>query len=153
MITIRTPQNLLDLILVGLLLAIPLSNQAQNTLVLNGLWLMGESRIYSQVVSVPGIHTNPTQMNADTLWYKREVTLPRGNWKYATLELKGARFAPAVYVNGEQVARSDGGMAPTFYLLRSKAVRPGKTITLEVLYFSRSWPICSLHPIWAAYGS
>mgnify|MGYP002623054679 CR=1 FL=1 len=131
-IAFRTLKKISGFVLLGLLAFIPLSNRAQNTLVLNGPWLMGEGRIYSQTVSVPGIHTDPTQMNVDTLWYKRQVTLPHGKWKYATLELKGARFAPEVYVNGERVARSDGGMAPTFHLLRSKAVQPGKTITLEV---------------------
>ncbi|MBQ9364077.1 MAG: glycoside hydrolase [Bacteroidaceae bacterium] len=71
-------------------------------------------------------------MNNDTLWYKRTVALPKGKWQYATLELKGARFAPAVFVNGEQVSRTEGGMAPSFHLLQSKAVKPGKTITIEV---------------------
>ena len=109
-----------------------LSAAAQQTVLLNGQWLMGESRIYTHEVTVPGIHTDPTKMNSDTLWYKRTVTLPKGNWKYATLELKGARFAPVVYVDGMQVSRSEGGMAPTFHLLQGKNVRPGKSVTLEV---------------------
>ena len=87
---------------------------AQETISLNGQWLMGEGRSYEQTVKVPGVHTDPTQMNADTLWYKRTVTLPRGQWTHATLELKGARFAPAVYVEGVQVSHCEGGMAPTF---------------------------------------
>ena len=105
---------------------------AQETMSLNGQWLMGEGRDYRQTVTVPGIHTDPTLMNTDTLWYKRTVTLPQGKWTQATLELKGARFAPAVFVDGVQVSRSDGGMAPTFHLLQGKRVKPGRTVTLEV---------------------
>lgn len=105
---------------------------SQESILLNGRWEMGESRHYARTIEVPGIHCDPTQMNGDTLWYRREILLPKGNWTYATLELKGARFAPAVFINGQQVSRTDGGMAPTFHLLESKAVRPGKSITLEV---------------------
>ena len=93
---------------------------------------MGEGRKYTRQVTVPGIHTDPTRMNDDTLWYKRTVTLPIGSWKHATLELKGARFAPAVFVDGVLVSRSGGGMAPTFHLLQGKTVKPGKTVTIEV---------------------
>ena len=105
---------------------------SQESILLNGQWEIGEGRQYTAKVEVPGIHCDPTKMNNDTLWYRREVTLPRGDWRYATLELKGARFAPAVFVDGQQVSRTDGGMAPTFHLLNSKAVKPGKTIKLEV---------------------
>ena len=115
-----------------LLITIALTSHAQTTHSLNGEWLMGEGRNYTQTATVPGVHTDPTQMNNDTLWYKRTVTLPRGQWTHATLELKGARFAPAVYVDGELVSRSEGGMAPTFHLLQSKAVKPGKTVTIEI---------------------
>ena len=115
-----------------LLLLLATSLQAQETLSLNGQWLMGEGRNYTQMVVVPGIHSDPTRMNSDTLWYKRTITLPRGKWTHATLELKGARFAPAVFVDGVQVSRSGGGMAPTFHLLQGNQVKPGRTITLEV---------------------
>lgn len=104
----------------------------QESISLNGKWEMGEGRHYSQTVEVPGIHCDPTKMNNDTLWYRREVILPKGTWTYATLQLKGARFAPAVFVDGQQVSRADGGMAPTFHLLNNQTVKPGKAITLEV---------------------
>ena len=105
---------------------------AQKTVSLNGQWLMGEGRRYTETVTVPGIHTDPTRMNNDTLWYKRTVTLPHGKWTYATLELKGARFAPAIFVDGVEVSRSGGGMAPTFHLLKGKRLKPGKIVTIEV---------------------
>ncbi|MGE4434315.1 MAG: glycoside hydrolase family 2 TIM barrel-domain containing protein [Bacteroidales bacterium] len=116
-----------------LLLALfALSLQAQESISLNGKWLMGEKRSYKSEVIVPGIHCDPTKMNNDTLWYKREVVLPKGKWTYATLELKGARFAPEVFVDGISVSRANGGMAPTFHLLKSNKVKPGKSMTLEV---------------------
>ena len=114
----------------------------QQTLRLDGIWQMGENRHYTREVRVPGIHCDPTQMNADTLWYRREVALPDGKWEYATLELKGARFAPAVFVDGVPVCRADGGMAPTFHLLDSPAVRPGRTLTREIALTSlRDLPV------------
>lgn len=106
--------------------------KAQQTVSLNGFWQMGEGRKYASEVNVPGIHCDPTKMNADTLWYRRKVTLPKGDWKYATLELKGARFAPSVYVDGKLVSQKGGGMAPTFHLLKGKNVKPGKKVTIEI---------------------
>lgn len=70
------------------------------TFSLNGKWEIGSGRIYTKYVNVPGIHTDPASMNTEKLWYRREVILPEGTWKYATLELKGARFLPEVFVNG-----------------------------------------------------
>ena len=102
------------------------------TISLNGPWEMGSGRNYSETVIVPGIHTDATVMNPEKLWYRKEVVLPEGNWKYATLELKGARFAPEVYVNGISVSKKNGGMAPTFHLLNQKGVRPGDTIIIEI---------------------
>lgn len=93
---------------------------------------MGEGRNYTNEVVVPGIHTDPTKMNSEKLWYRREVYLPEGNWKYATLELMGARFAPEVFVNGKSVSKKNGGMAPTFHLLKHNDVKPGKKIILEI---------------------
>jgi beta-galactosidase len=108
------------------------NSQAQQTISLNGKWLMGEGKHYNTEVDVPGIHTDPTKMNNDTLWYKRHIVLPQGNWSYATLELKGARFAPCIFVDGVSVSRANGGMTTTFHLLKSKKIKPGNSITLEV---------------------
>ena len=99
---------------------------------LNGIWQTGFSRNYTATAQVPGIAIDPSKINTEKLWYKKEVVLPKGDWQYATLELKGARFLPEVFVNGISVSKQAGGMAPTFHLLQSKDVRPGNTITLEI---------------------
>jgi beta-galactosidase len=99
---------------------------------LNGEWEMGYGRKYSRKVIVPGIHTDPAIMDPSTLWYRKTIDLPGGNWKYATLELKGARFSPEIYINGVSVSHQNGGMAPTFHLLRSRDVKPGNKIILEI---------------------
>ena len=111
---------------------VPLLANGQEVISLNGRWEMGENRRYDREVEVPGVHCDPAKMNEDTLWYRRTVVFPKGKWQYATLELKGARFAPAVFIDGQQVSRANGGMAPTFHLLKGKNVKPGKTATLEV---------------------
>lgn len=118
-----------NLLLFGWLLAISVT--AQESLLLNGDWQMGEQRQYNSTVSVPGVHTDPTKMNPDTLWYRKTLRLPKGKWNYATLELKGARFAPAVYVDGKLINRANGGMAPTFFEL-GNTLKPGKTMVLEI---------------------
>ncbi|MDB5121888.1 MAG: glycoside hydrolase family 2 sugar binding protein [Mucilaginibacter sp.] len=99
---------------------------------LNGRWQMGFSRHYTQTVTVPGISTDPTHISDETLWYKKIVQLPKGDWKLATLELKGARFMPQVYINGELISQQEGGMAPTFFVLNHKSVQPGTTVELEI---------------------
>ncbi len=71
-----------------LIILLPICLNAQEQISLNGTWQMGEKRNYHSVVEVPGVHTDPTKMNADTLWYRRTVVLPKGLWTYATLELK-----------------------------------------------------------------
>ena len=99
---------------------------------LNGEWQMGFSRNYTETVQVPGIANDPTRIVDEVLWYKKEVKLPAGDWKKATLLLKGARFQPQVYVNGKLVGKQNGGMTRLYFLLDHKAVQPGKTITLEI---------------------
>lgn len=99
---------------------------------LNGIWQTGFSRNYTATAQVPGIAIDPSKINAEKLWYKKEAVLPKGDWQYATLELKGARFLPEVFVNGISVSKQAGGMAPTFHLLRSNDVKPGNTVTLEI---------------------
>lgn len=99
---------------------------------LNGVWEAGLDRNYTFSAVVPGITLNPSRMTDGKLWYKRTVHLPEGDWSNATLVLMGARFAPAVYVNGLRVSQQNGGMAPTFHLLKHKSVVPGKAITIEI---------------------
>ena len=108
------------------------ANNSAGTISLNGRWELGHARNYTRTVIVPGIHTDPALMEPETLWYRREIELPSGSWKYATLELKGARFSPEVYINGVSVSRQNGGMAPTFHLLNHKDVKPGRKITIEI---------------------
>lgn len=100
--------------------------------VLNGTWQTGIDRHYTGTAPVPGLAGDPTQMSPGTLWYQRDVRLPDGDWNRATLTLHGARFAPAVYVDGQEVGASEGGMAPVELPLASAAVKPGRTIRLEV---------------------
>lgn len=99
---------------------------------LNGVWEAGLDRNYTFSVVVPGITLDPSRMTDGKLWYKRTIHLPEGDWSNATLVLLGARFAPAVYVNGFKVSQKNGGMAPTFHLLKHKSVVPGKAITIEI---------------------
>ncbi|WP_310393774.1 hypothetical protein [Hymenobacter sp.] len=106
--------------------------QTSARILLNGQWQMGTHRQYQRTVPVPGLATDPEKVNADTLWYRREVRLPAGQWQAATLELKGARFSPAVYVNGRLVSAANGGMAPTAHQLRHEQVQPGRTVRLEI---------------------
>ena len=106
--------------------------QAQEKISLNGIWQLGEGRNYTEETIVPGIATDPAKMNEQTLWYKKEITLPKGNWTNATLELKGARFSPEVFVNGISVSKKNGGMAPTFHLLKGKEIKPGGKVTMEI---------------------
>ncbi len=101
------------------------------TISLNGDWRVGEKRVYDRTVATPGVATDPAKMNAAPLWYARETTLPQGDWDSAVLMLKGARFDPAVYVNGDLVSRQPGGMAPTVHPLDHDAIRPGSEILLE----------------------
>jgi hypothetical protein len=99
---------------------------------LNGLWDCGLNRNYDRTAQVPGLAVDPSVIAEGTLWYRRSVSLPPGNWTGATLELCGARFAPKVYVNGAKVSEVAGGMAPTFHRLASPDVRPGAAVTIEI---------------------
>ena len=107
-------------------------NANSQTIVLDGVWELGLDRQYRETAMVPGIATDPATMNAGDLWYRKQVSLPDTGWSHAVLELKGARFAPAVFVNGRQLSSQSGGMAPTFHKLSSPEVTPGAKITLEV---------------------
>lgn len=99
---------------------------------LNGIWERGLERRYDKKVELPSITENATEKTPGKLWYRRSVKLPKGDWSYATLQLKGARFNPEVYINGKLVSRKNGGMAPTFHFLDSKELKPGNNIIIEI---------------------
>lgn len=110
-----------------------LALQAQTKeLSLNGSWQTGINRNYTTTATVPGLPQDPAKASPGTLWYRRTIDLPGGDWQTATLTLHGARFAPVVYVDGEKTSETEGGMAPTVHLLRGANVAPGKTIVLEI---------------------
>ncbi|GCE12685.1 glycoside hydrolase [Tengunoibacter tsumagoiensis] len=104
----------------------------QWNLSLDGDWEIGLNRQYEQQVVVPGLAADPCQITQGTLWYRRTLTLPDGDWTHATLRLTGARFCPAVYVNGHLVSSCSGGMTVTNHPLQSAAISPGATIQLEI---------------------
>ncbi len=101
-------------------------------LCLDGSWEAGTNRSYDRVVQVPGLASDPGRINQATLWYKKEINLPPGKWSHATLILNGARFCPSIYIEGEKVSESSGGMTVTTHLLGSKDVVPGNRIILEI---------------------
>jgi hypothetical protein len=101
-------------------------------LILNGKWEMGFDKLYDREVIVPGIHIDPSVINPKRLWYRKSIELPEGNWKNATLELKGARFRPEVYINGSSIGTREGGMAPVFIELKHPQIIPGETVTIEI---------------------
>ena len=94
-----------------------------------GSW---DSRAYSGERVVPGIVNDPAKIDESSVWLKREIQLPEGNWTRATLNLKGARFNPKVYINGELVSSQKGGMAPTRHLMNHKDIKPGNLVKLEI---------------------
>lgn len=99
---------------------------------LDGTWEVGIDRRYDRTAIVPGLATDPKTPTAGTLWYRRRVRLPGGAWTHATLLLGGARFCPAVYVDGVGVSETEGGMAETVHPLPHPGVAPGATIRVEI---------------------
>lgn len=73
-----------------------------------------------------------THYTEGRLWYRREVTLPDGTWNAAVLELKGARFRPEVYIDGQRVSSQEGGMIRSLHDLHHESLKPGNRITLEI---------------------
>jgi len=125
-------------LLPALLFVAPLSRaqvqtvRAGTEMVLDGTWDAGLDRKYDNKLQVPGLAENPANSSPGMLWYRRSVHLPQGEWDRATLILGGARFAPAVYVDGKEVSATGGGMAPTAHPLRSPSVKPGADVVIEV---------------------
>lgn len=109
-----------------------LAQEGDRSLSLNGTWEYGLAREYSDTTRVPGIVLDPAKTSDKKLWYRRRVTLPEGEWRNAVLELKGARFRPEVYVDGQLVSSQNGGMIASVHPLKYRTVKPGATVTLEV---------------------
>jgi beta-galactosidase len=102
-------------------------------LVLNGEWAVSDSGgAYTRQVSVPGIVNDPAEMDDGPVWLKREVFLPSGEWTHASLLLKGARYNPAIHVNGDKVSFKKGGMGPRTHYLKHPDLKPGNRVTLEI---------------------
>jgi hypothetical protein len=99
---------------------------------LNGKWERGVNRDYQNFVELPAITENPKKFTPGTLWFKKKIKLPKGDWSHATLILKGARFSPAIYVNGMQISETEGGMAETFHLLNHEAIKPNCDVEIEI---------------------
>ena len=101
----------------------------QKTQLLNGEWNFGFNRNYDRKVAVPGLISDPTQATPGTAWFKRQLQRPP-HVQYATLILSGARFAPAVYIDGEKQSGAEGGMAPTQHRLDLRST--SETFDLEL---------------------
>lgn len=101
-------------------------------ILLNGKWETGLDRNYTDESNVPGLIYSACEPIEGTLWYKREITLPEGNWTKASLILYGARYMPKVYINGKCVSSANGGLTVTRHLLDSEDIEPGNTVTMEI---------------------
>ncbi len=77
--------------------------------ILDGQWAVGYERNYDKTATIPGLLTDPRETTTDTIWLKRAVERPT-TARIATLLLKGARFAPEIYVDGALQSSSEGGM-------------------------------------------
>ena len=111
------------------LLMLPQAASGQD-ISLDGIWECGRSREYGLTAPVPGLALDPTV--AEEVWYRKNIILPGGDWTDAVLELKGARFRPAVYVNGELRSSAEGGMTRTMHRVNGPGVMPGAEICLEI---------------------
>jgi hypothetical protein len=100
---------------------------------LEGHWFAKDaSGRYTRSVKVPGIINDPAQIDEGAVWLKRQIVLPEGDWETVSLLFKGARYNPAVYINGDRVSFREGGMGPRRHYVNHADLRPGNTITLEV---------------------
>ena len=117
-------------LLIALLVFTVSAGAYPSSVLLNGEWQTGLSRNYTDVAIVPSINMDPEKAADASVWFKRDVVLPEGDWNGAVLELKGARFRPKVYVNGALVGSSEGGMIRTMIPIGNYI--PGTSISLEV---------------------
>ena len=97
-----------------------------NEMNLSGTWFASfDDKNYFEA-KVPGILGDPSVINSGRVFYKRTVSLPDWDFKFAVLTLKGARFCPRVYVNGVLISEKDGGMTHTTHIIsRSDFATPG----------------------------
>ncbi len=125
--------------------ALPLVATAGASWSLNGQWWMttktevgGLDRHYDTTVSVPGIQLPPNQIGKGPVWFltyldlTNDTLLPTVGTLGATIRLNGARFCPAVYINGQLVGHQGGGMAPTDFVVPHRYWRFGQRNSLEV---------------------
>ena len=99
---------------------------------LNGIWETGIDSNYNARTTVPGLSADPAVITPGHLWYRRQVVLPPGVWTSSSLLLKGARFCPRIYVDGDLVSESQGGMTWTFHELDHPSMKPGVSVQLEI---------------------
>ena len=88
-----------------------------NEINLNGAWLASFDDENYFEARVPGVLGDPAVISSGSVFYKRVVTLPDWDFKFAVLTLKGARFCPKVYVNGALVSEREGGMTHTGHVI------------------------------------
>jgi beta-galactosidase len=120
-------------LLLFLVPVIGLQASVERPQVLNGPWLVKDaSGHYTREVIVPGIINDPSKMDDGPVWLKRDVVLPSGDWETVSVLFKGARYNPAVYVNGDKVSFREGGMGPRTHYVEHADLRPGNKVTLEV---------------------
>ncbi len=118
------------IIVLTLCWSVMLSGQNLN---LNGEWETGIDRQYTSQTMVPGIPTTDTHNPAPgSVWFKKQIQLPEGDWTNVSLVLKSALYRPRVYINGDKVGESIGGMMPISFGLSHKQVKPGNEIVLEI---------------------
>ena len=99
---------------------------------LNGNWEYGIGRQYDGTVYVPGVPEDADKPAEGRVWYRKRIDLPEGGWNMAVLELKGARFRPEVYIDGDLVSSQEGGMIRSMHELRHGNLKPGGTISMEI---------------------
>lgn len=107
---------------------------------LNGLWYQGRYQqgqprghvVYDTVATVPGIQLRPDRVNKEALWLMTTLKRTDLSSHGAVLTLYGARFNPAVYVNGQLAAALKGGMGPLQAYLSPEALGTDSLIRLEI---------------------
>jgi len=81
---------------------------------------------------IPGVQWAPPEKTAKFLWYRRDLEIPR-DWqgKRMFINLRGARYAPRVYVDGTCIGGQVDGWTPLELEITEHA-KPGETIRLDI---------------------